>query len=295
MLDKISKYSKSKKEKYPYSIIIPTWNNKDYLANCIEGIQAHSKYDAQIIVFINEGKDGTLDWLEESAFEHVDYIYSEHNAGICFGVNLCRTLVKSDYMVYMNDDMFPLPNWDEALFKEINQLKTKMFLLSATMVEPFETGNPCVVVKDFGDSLETFQKEAVVAATGSMERDDWQGSTWPPTIVSTELWDLVGGLSIEYSPGFYSDPDFSFKLMVAGVRIFKGVGNSLVYHFGSKSTKRVKMNKGRSMFIQKWGISSGIFTQDILKSGSKYQGETAALDAQLKDKLKHRIKRMIHC
>ena len=46
-----------------------------------------------------------------------------------------------------------------------------------------------------------------------------------------ELWDLVGGLSTEYSPGMYSDPDFSKKIYEAGVRIFKGKGRKLGISF----------------------------------------------------------------
>ena len=31
------------------------------------------------------------------------------------------------------------------------------------------------------------------------------GATIPPNIVHRDIWDLVGGYSIEYSPGMYSD------------------------------------------------------------------------------------------
>ena len=44
--------------------------------------------------------------------------------------------------------------------------------------------------------------------------NDWMGATIPPNIVHRDIWDLVGGYSIEYSPGMYSDPDFTAKLYV---------------------------------------------------------------------------------
>jgi len=86
------------------------------------------------------------------------------------------------------------------------------------------------------------------------------------------LWDLVGGMSVEFSPGMYSDPDFSMKLWKSGVRLFKGVANSRVYHFGSKSTGRVKKNKGKETFINKWGVSPSTFTGKYLKRGEDYGG-----------------------
>ena len=42
-----------------FSIIIPTFNNLDYLKLCIKSIKKNSKFDHEIIVFINEGIDGT--------------------------------------------------------------------------------------------------------------------------------------------------------------------------------------------------------------------------------------------
>ena len=47
-----------------FSIVIPSWNNLAYLQLCIDSIKKHSKYTHQIIVHINEGVDGTLDWVK---------------------------------------------------------------------------------------------------------------------------------------------------------------------------------------------------------------------------------------
>lgn len=60
--------------------------------------------------------------------------------------------------------------------------------------------------------------------------NDWMGATIPPNIVHRDIWDLVGGYSIEYSPGMYSDPDFTAKLYMCGVRFMKGLQASRIYH-----------------------------------------------------------------
>ncbi len=270
MIDNLITHKNYSSGKYDFSIIIPTWNNLDYLKLCIDSINKNSALNLQIIVFVNEGNDGTPEWLSEQS--DIDYIQSEQNLGVCYGVNACRSLVKSDYILYLNDDMYALPGWDTKLKQEISQLDTKMFMLSSTLVEPFETGNNCVVVADYGDSLDTFQEVNILKGYTSLGRPDWSGSTWPPNVVHIDLWDLVGGLSTEFSPGMYSDPDFSVKLYNAGVRIFKGLGSSLVYHFGSKTTGRIKKNKGRDQFLKKWGFSAKSFTSEVLKIGNHYSG-----------------------
>ena len=56
-----------------FSILIPTFNNIDYLKLCIESIRKNSKFNHQIILHINEGSDGTLDYVKKSNTDEVGY------------------------------------------------------------------------------------------------------------------------------------------------------------------------------------------------------------------------------
>ena len=48
------------------SIIIPTFNNLDYLKICINSIRKNSSYKNEILLHINEGTDGTLDYANKN-------------------------------------------------------------------------------------------------------------------------------------------------------------------------------------------------------------------------------------
>lgn len=279
MFPKITKYQQSVSDDAVFSIVIPSWNNLPYLQLCLRSIRENSTFHHQIVVLVNEGADGTAEWLHTQ--QDVDYVVAESNVGICLGLNACRSMVRTPYMVYANDDMYFLPAWDQALYAEVQQVPDAHFMLSATMVEP--TGsNPCCVIRDFGTSLETFREDELLAACPDFVKGDWSGASWPPSLVPTDTWDLVGGMSVEFSPGMYSDPDLSRKLWEMGVRYFKGVGSSFVYHFGSKSTKRMRKNKGKKQFLKKWGITSRFFYQHYLKLGQPFEGILP--DIPLKDK-----------
>ena len=67
-----------------FSIIIPTWNNLPYLKLVVDSLRRHSAYDHQIIVHVNDGSDGTLDWVRSEGIEHTA---SPTNIGICHAVN----------------------------------------------------------------------------------------------------------------------------------------------------------------------------------------------------------------
>ncbi len=253
-----------------FSIIIPTWNNLEYLKLCIKSLRKNSAYTNQIIIAVNEGNDGTVEWLEEQL--DIDYIHSKQNLGVCYAVNACRPYVTNNYIAYLNDDMYVLPNWDKEIRAEINKLENNNFFLSATLIEPKKNTNPnyVAIISDFGDSVETFNEEKLLNEFSNLHKKNWRGSSWPPNVVHKNTWDLVGGYSIEFTPGMYSDPDFSMKLWQAGIRVLYGVGNSKVYHFGEKSTGRVKKNKGSDTFLLKWGLTARTYYANYLQLGKDY-------------------------
>lgn len=272
------------------SVLIPSWNNLPYLQLCVRSLRSHSVYTIQLIIIINEGTDGTLEWVKNEV--ELDYVYAPVNIGICYGLNSARPLVQAEYMLYANDDMYFLPGWDTTLMKEIEAIGHKHFMLSATMIEPQFSGNPCVVHADYGSTPNDFREQDLLQQYSGHFRTNWSGSTWPPNILHRDLWDLVGGMSIEFSPGMYSDPDLSRKLFHAGVRLFRGMGHSLVYHFRSKSTGRIKRNNGRKTFLMKWGISAGLFNREFLRLGTDFSGPLEAPAESGRQRLLRRFKMM---
>ncbi|MDD2798086.1 MAG: glycosyltransferase [Bacteroidales bacterium] len=253
-----------------FSIFIPTWNSLAFLQLCIHSIQKNSHFRHQIIVHVNEGDDGTLEWIQN---QPVTVTYSKENIGVCWSMNGMRRFVQTDYIVFMNDDMYACPNWDLELMNEINRLPNNYFYLSSTLIQPRPFWCDAVIAPaDYGQTIESFEEDRLLSEFATLEHGDWSGGTWPVSIVHRDLWDLVGGYSIEFSPGMYSDPDFSAKLWMAGVRHFKGIDKSRVYHFEARSTGRVKKNNGSRQFLNKWGITSSVFMSLMLRRGEKWNG-----------------------
>jgi hypothetical protein len=193
---------------------------------------------------------------------------SATNIGICFAMNEAATLARHDHLVYLNDDMYCLPGWDTALERRAAAMPDDLYLISGTMIEPRDMGNVCVVVRDYGDSIETFRAAELLRDAPSLARADWAGATWPPTLVARRWWFRVGGYSTEFSPGMSSDNDFSMKLWHAGCRRFVGAGDSLVYHFQQKSTGKVARNDGGRQFLDKWGMRQSTFDRFYLRRGT---------------------------
>jgi GT2 family glycosyltransferase len=252
-----------------FSIVIPTWNNLPYLKLCIQSIRKNSAHRHEILAHVNEGIDGTREWLES---EGIPFTSSRENVGVCWAVNAAASLATTDHVLYLNDDMYVCPGWDEALRKTIESLGHARFFLSSTLIEPSGT-NPCVAgIRDFGTDARSFREADLLAALPVGSRPDWSGASWPPYLMPRELWNRIGGFSVEFSPGAFCDPDLAMKLWNVGVREFRGVAASQVYHFQRKSTGRVALNPGHLQFAAKWGVTASWFNKDVLRMGRDYQG-----------------------
>ena len=282
--------NKRSAEQHVFSILIPSWNNLAYLQLCIESIRKNSSFRHQLIVHVNEGSDGTLEWIKGQ--QDIDYTFSKDNIGICYALNISASLANTPYILYMNDDMYACPKWDAELLSEIKAIGHINFFLSATMIEPLSSNNPSVIVRNYGTDISHFEEERLLKEFASLAMNDWQGATWPPNVVHKDTWDLVGGYSAEFSPGMGSDPDFSMKLWNMGIRLYKGVNKSRVYHFGCKSTARVSRNNGSAAFLKKYGISSSTLTRYYLKRGTPFDGPLPDVTLSPGLKIKNFFKRL---
>ena len=256
-----------------FSIIIPTFNNVKYLKICIDSIKRNSTYNHEIIPHVNEGSDGTINYLKEN---NIEFTFTNYNSGICKGMNLAAKKAKTEFILYAHDDFYFCPNWDLVLKSELNKIKHKNFYLSGTMV------NNGQIALDCGSNLETFNEKKLLSEISSANYYDFQGSTWAPHLIHKETWNKVGGFSEEFFPGTGSDPDLNMKLWKEGVRIFKGINDFKVYHFGSIVTRKYKNHptiktesgsRGAKIFLLKWGITIKFFKKFILNSDTQYLGE----------------------
>ena len=102
------------------SIVIPTYNNLSYLKLCLKSLKKNSLFDHEIIIHINDGSDGTLDFVKTNGYK---YTISNDNIGLCSSINKAAKLVSSQYILYSHDDMYFCPNWDQVLLDEVKILK----------------------------------------------------------------------------------------------------------------------------------------------------------------------------
>jgi len=243
------------------SIICPTYNNLKYLKLFLESIRNNSFYKHELIIHINDGSDGTLDYLKNN---NIEFTYSKNNIGLCSAVNNAVLKSSKKYILYAHDDMYFCKNWDKFLKEEIIKYKDNLFYLSGTNI----SYKNALIDYNCGTSPDDFDKNKFDLFCKNDQSKDLQGSHWAPHIIHRDLWNKVGGFSEEFNPGDGSDPDLCCKLwFLENVRIFKCLSKFKVYHFGSITIreKKIKKNNGTKSFLLKWGFNPKFFRKYYLR------------------------------
>ena len=251
-----------------FTFLIPTINNYNHLKICINSIRKNSKFNHQILVHSNNSTDETSNYLKSQSIYEMK---SDKNYGLCTALNNLVKKAENNFLIFIHDDMYLCPGWENVLINEINSHNNYNFYLSGVMIEKIN-GH---INYNFGDDYRNFDEKNLLKMYSQFKFDDIQGADKNPSVVHVSLWEKVGGLSEEFNPGDASDPDFTLKLWKSGVRIFKGLSNFRVYHFGSMTTrknKNIKLNKGSKIFLKKWGFTYKFFQKYYLEHQTKYLG-----------------------
>ena len=258
-----------------FSILIPSYNNLEYLKICIESIKKNSVFKHQIIIHINEGNDGTVNYVKNS---RLDFTHSEDNIGMPSALNKASKLAKFEHLIISHDDFYYCPGWDNEFANELKKFSHKNYYLSGTMIGPLS--DPNIPYRDnsraidVGETYKNFDENKLLENMSKIFTFNFQGTTKHPALIHKEIWEKVGGWSEEFFPTGGDDTDFNMKLWKENVRIFKGLGKCIVYHFGSITTRKKNKklftylgSKGNKIFLKKWGISINFFENFYLRSG----------------------------
>ena len=247
-----------------FTILIPTYNNLKYLRLFCESIKINSNFNHQLIFHINDGSDGSYDYINNNKYQ---FTHSKTNIGLCSSIKEASKLIKNQYVLYAHDDMYFCKNWDKFLIEEVQKQNNNLFYFSGTNIS-YKDG---ILNFDCGNTPENFDQ---IKFDNFCEKDnspDLQGSHWAPHLIHRDLWTKVGGFSIEFDPGDGSDPDLCMKLWNEGVRTFKCISRFKVYHFGSVTTRKrdININNGTKKFLLKFGFNPRFFRKYYLRGDSK--------------------------
>lgn len=98
------------------SVIIPTWNGRQYLGECLESLAGQTFRDFETILVDNGSDDGSAEYVR-TEFPWVRLLALRENVGFAEGNNRGLALAQGTYVVALNNDTRVVPEFLKELVR----------------------------------------------------------------------------------------------------------------------------------------------------------------------------------
>ncbi|MCL4303922.1 MAG: glycosyltransferase family 2 protein [Anaerolineae bacterium] len=130
------------------AIIIPSWNTRRWLPGCLDGLRAQHFRDFRVILVDNGSTDDSVAYVQQH-YPEVEIICHAKNRGFAAAVNAGIKRADSEYVVLLNVDTLPQPDWLAQLVEQIEQSPVEVAGLSSKMLSLSTPG----LMDDAGDTF----------------------------------------------------------------------------------------------------------------------------------------------
>ncbi len=258
------------------SIIIPSYNQVDFLKKCLTSIHKHTNVAYEIIVVDNASSDGTAAYLQ-SVDGVVRYRVLERNCGFAGAVNVGMMMAKGTSLLLLNNDTIVTDNWLSNLLACLNSDP------GIGMVGPVTnniSGDQRIEVPYTTEKeIASFGRRFNVHDPAKWQRTDRLKGFC--LLFRRELWDRTGYLDEGFAIGNYEDDDFSIRVRLQGYSLVTA-RDTFIHHFGSVSMKALgerfnEVNdRNLHVYMDKWGNPHELIHEVHARGlGLAGQGETS--------------------
>ncbi|GBF77517.1 hypothetical protein PA598K_06071 [Paenibacillus sp. 598K] len=237
------------------SIVIPTYNGKELLKDCLYAIRQHTPEPVEVIVVDNGSTDGTADICRQ---EKVTFISLPDNRGFPAACNAGLKLATGDTLLLLNNDVLVTPHWLTHL---LACLRSAPDIGVVGPLTNFASGRQ--QIEEPYTNLEDMSRRYNVS----------KPECWLPVqrivglcfLFKRELLDRIGLLDEGYGAGHFEDDDYCYRARMEGYRLLIA-GDVFVFHHGSASFSREEQQRvqaliegNRQRFIAKWNVDPAEF------------------------------------
>jgi GT2 family glycosyltransferase len=214
------------------SVVIPNWNGRRWLPQCLASVSAQTRPPAEVIVVDNGSTDGSAWWIGR---EHPDVrvIELHRNTGFAFAANRGIEAARYEYVALVNTDVRLTPDWIARMAGTLDDAP-RAASVACKMLSLVDSS----IVYDAGDVL---RRDGACEQRGRFGPDDgrWDeagevfGACAGAALYRREAILDVGGFDERYF-AYLEDVDLALQLRLAGwecryepaVALHEGEGSS---------------------------------------------------------------------
>ncbi len=234
------------------SIIIPTYNQLNMLAQCIASIIENTDQPYEIIVVDNASADGTAAYLQGLG-GLVRFRVLDNNRGFAGAINVGMMMAKGRTILLLNNDTLVTQNWLGNLLVCLNSDE------GIGMVGPvtnYISGEQQINVpyQNVAD-MPQFARGYNLSDASRWRRID--RLTGFCLLFRRELFEGIGYFDEGFEIGNFEDDDYNIRVRLLGKSLVMAQ-DTFIHHFGSVSMKALGdrfheiNNRNQSYFMEKW-------------------------------------------
>ena len=218
-----------------FSIIIPNYNGKHYLEDCLASLEAchYPKDEVETILVDNGSTDGSKEFVR-THFPRVLVVELDWNTGFVGAINAGVQAARGDYLIFLNNDMRVSPHWlsafEDVLYRENTDCAVGKILSwegrHIDFIEGLLLFDGHALQRYQGAKIENFldlsPQRTFIACGGNMA-------------VKRSLYIRLGGFDQDFF-AYTEDVDFSWRLYAAGHSIYSAPEATVFHHHQGTST-----------------------------------------------------------
>lgn len=214
------------------TVIIPNYNGRKYIHECLDSLRLQNFKDFKIIVVDNASTDGSVEVIEED-YEEVTLIKNDENYGFSQAINKGIKVAETEFVILLNNDAMCEYNFIEELVKGI-QKSDQIFSCAARMIQY----NDRKKLDNTGDYYTVFGWAYQRGQDESIKKYKKAGRVFSAcagaAIYRRELFDEIGYFDEQHF-AYLEDVDLGFRANIVGYKNYY-LPKAVVYHIGSASS-----------------------------------------------------------
>ncbi len=215
-----------------YSIIIPTFNNFNYLQECLQYIEKYNEKKTEVIIVDNASTDTTKDYLKE-----IEGLFTvvrlSKNCGFGKAVNEGIKVAKGKWIVVLNNDVLVTKGWLRKLESGAETYKQRSGTKQASIMVPTSNYVGMQAQQQPGDRG-NFEQVAEQVYRDKYKQIVPVGiASGMLMMINREVFDKIGTFDEMFFAGC-EDVDFCARAYLAGF-VTVACQDTFVFHYGSKT------------------------------------------------------------
>jgi GT2 family glycosyltransferase len=219
------------------SVVVVTWNGRQYLESCLEAALAQSGITAEIILVDNGSSDGTVDYVR-TRFPRVRIVALRDNRGFAGGNNAGAREARGEFLAFLNNDTIADHTWLRSLRDGVDA-QSRVLLATSRIVYAHDAS----IIDSAGDGLYRAggaykRHHGGPAAEAAVSREVF-GVCGAACLISKRVFDELGGFDEDFFAS-HEDVDLSYRARLRGYRC-RYVADAIVRHHGSATLGRTSV------------------------------------------------------